>query len=445
MTILSREEAQAILKKVMAFSKAETCQANLGGNVSGNIRYARNTVTTSGRTENVQLVATSSYGKKQGTATINELDDASLERVVRRSEELAQLAPENPEFMPPLGPQEFANVDGWVDATANITPEMRAAAAAASINPAREKKMVAAGFLTDNASFNALMNSKGLFGYYPETGVNFTITVRSEDGSGSGYATADANDIGQVDTGRTSGIAIDKAVRSMGARAIEPGKYTVILEPAASINLLQYMGFGFDARQADEGRSFLSKPGGGSKKGEKLMDERVSIWSDPADPRAPTAPFAGDGRARKKTMWIENGVIRNLYTSRYWAEKTGIEPLPFPANLIMAGGTASTEELVADTKRGLLVTRTWYIRMVDPQTVLVTGLTRDGLFFIEDGKLTFPVKNMRFNESPVIMLNNLDALGKPERFGDGDEGGTGNMIPPMRIRDFTFTSLSDAV
>jgi predicted Zn-dependent protease len=445
MSMLSRDEAQAILKKVMALSKAETCQANLGGNTSGNIRYARNTVTTSGRTDDLQLAVTSSYGKKQGTATINELDEASLERVVRRSEELAQLAPDNPEFMAPLEPQQYLESSGWFDATASITPEMRAKAAADSINPSREKKMVAAGFLQDNAGFQAMMNSKGLFGYYPATGVNFTITVRSEDGTGSGYATADANDVTQIDTGRTSAVAIDKAVRSMGARAIEPGKYTVILEPAASMNLLLFMGGGFDARQADEGRSFLSKPGGGSKKGDKIVDERVSLWSDPADPRVPVAPFAGDGRPRKKTMWIENGVVRNLYTSRYWAQKTGIEPVPFPANLIMAGGTATTDELVRDTKRGLLVTRTWYIRMVDPQTVLVTGLTRDGLFFIEDGKITFPVKNMRFNESPVIMLNNLDALGRPERYGDGDEGGTGNMIPPMRIRDFTFSSLSDAV
>ena len=164
----------------------------------------------------------------------------------------------------------------------------------------------------------------------------------------------------------------------------------------------------------------------------------MSIWTDPADPRVPTAPWAGDGRPRKKTMFIENGVVKNLYTSRFWAEKTKIEPIPFPANMIMAGGTASTEDLIKDTKRGLLVTRTWYIRMVDPQTVLVTGLTRDGLFMIEDGKLTFPVKNFRFNESPVIMLNNVDAFARPVRV-------RGNMIPPMRLRDFTFTSLSDAV
>ncbi|HXT20908.1 MAG TPA: metallopeptidase TldD-related protein, partial [Thermoanaerobaculia bacterium] len=177
---------------------------------------------------------------------------------------------------------------------------------------------------------------------------------------------------------------------------------------------------------------------------EKIVDERVSIWSDPADPRAPAAPWAGDGRPRKKTLWIDKGVVRNLYSSRYWAAKTNIEALPFPPNMIMAGGTGTTEDLIKDTKRGLLVTRTWYIRMVDPQTVLLTGLTRDGLFMIEDGKLTFPVKNFRFNESPVIMLNNVDALGKPVRFSDGDGGGA-SLIPPMRIRDFTFSSLSDAV
>ena len=446
MTMLSKDEAQALLKKVIALSKAETCEANLNGNTNGNIRTARNSVTTSGVQDDLQLVVQSSYGKRAGTTTINELDDASLEKAVRRSEELAKLAPENPEFMPPLGPQQYVDAPGWVDATAKITPEYRAKGAADSINPSKEKKLVAAGFLQDFFGFQAMMNSKGLFGYYPSTNVNFTVTVRSEDGTGSGYAAADANDVAELDTAKTSGVAIDKALRSMGAKAIEPGKYTVILEPAASVGILQFMAFGFDARQADEGRSFLSKPGGGNKKGEKIVDERVNIWSDPADPRAPTAPWAGDGRPRNKTMFIEKGVVKNLYTSRYWAEKTKIEPIPFPANMIMAGGTASTEDLIKDTKRGLLVTRTWYIRMVDPQTVLVTGLTRDGLFMIEDGKLTFPVKNFRFNESPVIMLNNLDALGKPIRFSDGDGfGGGASLLPPMRIRDFTFSSLSDAV
>ncbi len=446
MSMLSKDEAQALLKKVVALSKAEACEANLNGNTSGNIRTARNSVSTSGITDDLQLVVQSSFGKRSGTTTINELDDASLEKAVRRSEELAKLAPENPEFMGPLEPQQYVNAPGWIDATAKISAEYRAKAAADSIAAAKAKKMVTAGFLSDFGAFQAMMNSKGLFAYYPSTNVNFAVTARSEDGTGSGWASADHNDVAEFDAAATSGVAIDKAVHSMGAKAIEPGKYTVILEPAASIGLLQYMGFGFDARQADEGRSFLSKAGGGSKKGEKIVDERVSIWSDPADPRGPTAPWAGDGRPRKKTMWIENGVVKNLYSSRYWAQKTNIEALPFPSNMIMAGGTASTEDLIKDTKRGLLVTRTWYIRLVDPQTVLLTGLTRDGLFMIEDGKLTFPVKNFRFNESPVIMLNNVDALGKPLRIGSSDgDSSPPALIPPMRIRDFTFSSLSDAV
>jgi predicted Zn-dependent protease len=446
MTMLSKEEAKAILEKVVKMSKAETIEVNAGGNTTGNIRYARNTVTTSGRTSDLQLVVASSFGKRSGTTTINELDDASLEKAVRRSEELAMLAPENPEFMPPMEQQQYVDVNGWYDATAAISPDMRAKAAGESIAAARDKKLVAAGFMSDFAGFQAMANSKGLFAYYPSTNVGMALTVRSEDGTGSGYAAADQNDVSLFDSGAVSRSAIDKAIGSMNPRAIEPGKYTVVLEPAASIGLLQYLGFGFDARQTDEGRSFLSKPGGGSKKGEKIVDERVNIWSDPADPRAPATPFAGDGRAQKKTMFIENGVVKNLYASRYWAQKTGVEAHPFPANMIMDGGTASTEELVAGTKRGILLTRTWYIRMVDPQTVLLTGLTRDGSFFIEDGKIAYPVKNLRFNESPVIMLNNIDALGKPMRFSfsDGD-GGAASVIPPMRIRDFTFTSLSDAV
>jgi predicted Zn-dependent protease len=445
MAMLSKEEAQTILKKVVGLSKAETIEANLLGNTTGNIRYARNTVSTSGWTDDLQLVVQSSFGKRAGITTINELDDASLEKAVRRSEELARLAPENPEFMSPLEPQQYADVKGWFDATAAITPELRAKAAADSINPSREKKLVAAGFLQDQAGFQALMNNKGLFGYYPSTNVNFTITARSEDGTGSGYATSDHNDVSQLDTGRTSRVAIDKAVGSMNPQAIEPGKYTVILEPAASVGLLEFMGFGFDARQADEGRSFLSKPGGGSKKGEKIVDERVNIWSDPADPLAPVVPFAADGRAHKKTLWIENGVVKNLSASRFWAEKTSVESLPFPANMIMAGGTASTQELIAGTKRGILLTRTWYIRMVDPQTLLLTGLTRDGTFYIENGEIRYPIKNFRFNESPVSMLNNIEELGRAERLASGFGGPLVLKIPALKVRDFTFTSLSDAV
>jgi predicted Zn-dependent protease len=446
MAMLSRDESQALLKKVLSYSKAEACEVNLNGTTVGNIRYARNTVTTAGSVDDLTLAVQSSNGLKSGVATVNEFDDASLEKAVRRSEELARLAPDNPEFMPPLGPQQYLESNGWFDATAKLDAAYRAQVAASSIEPAKAQKAVAAGFLAHTNAFQAMANSKGLFAYYPSTNVNFSVTMRTEDGLGSGWAGREESDVRKLDTVVSSRIAIDKAVKSREAKAIEPGKYTVVLEPEASIGLLQYLFFSMDGRQADEGRTFLSKAGGATKLGEKIVDERVTIYSDPTHPDVPASPWAQNGLPQKRIVWIENGVIKNVFYSRFWAQKKGVEPVPFPNSGIFNGGTQSTEELIAGTPRGVLVTRTWYIRMVDPQTVLLTGLTRDGTFMIENGKVTFPIKNMRFNESPVIMLNNIDALGKPVRVqgGDGD-GGSNALIPPMRIRDFTFSSLSDAV
>jgi predicted Zn-dependent protease len=438
MANLTKDEARRILEKVMSYSKADECESNLNGNEGGNIRFARNTVTTSGMQNDMTLVVQSSYGKKTGTATINEFDDASLEKVVRRSEELAKLAPENPEYVNFLEPQQYLQSQAYFDATAKITPEYRAQGALSSIQPARAKNLTAAGFLQDGISFRAMMNSKGLFAYHQQTDVNFSVTVRTDDGTGSGYATRDYNDVARLDTGAASQIAIEKSELSKNPVAIEPGKYTVILEPAASIDLLQNMIFNFDARRADEGRTFMAKAGGGTKLGEKIVDERVTIYSDPTHAEVPAATWAGDGRPFEKTYWIENGVVKNLFYSRYWAQKKGVKATVFPANGIMEGGTATVEDMIRDTAKGVLVTRTWYIRTVDPQTLLYTGLTRDGLFYIENGKIKHAIKNFRFNESPVIMLNNLEALGKPERIN-------GNLVPPMKIRDFTFTSLSDAV
>jgi predicted Zn-dependent protease len=447
MAILSKEEARNILTKVLGFSKADGCEANLNGTNGGNIRYARNSVSTAGETSDVQLAVQSYFGKKSGVATINEFDDASLAKVVKRSEELAQLAPENPEFVEPMSQQTYMDSKTYVEATAKITPDYRAQAAANSINPAIAKDVTAAGYLEDSNSFAAMMNTKGLFAYNQSTGVTFTVTMRSNDGTGSGWVIRDFNDVTKLDTAEASNIAIDKALQSRNAKAIEPGKYTVILEPAASAELLRNMLFGMNARQADEGRSFMSKKGGGTKLGEKIMDERVTIYTDPANIDVPAAPWTGDGQARKKMDIIKNGVVANLFYDRYWATQKNVAPVPFPGNAIMEGGTASVEDMIKDTKRGILVTRFWYIRAVDPQTQLYTGLTRDSTFFIENGKIKHPVKNFRFNESPVIMLNNLETLGKQVRVSvDGGPGGGANfLVPYMKIRDFTFTSLSDAV
>lgn len=455
MTILTEQHAKTLLTKVLSFSKADECECNLDGQVGGNIRYARNTVSTAGEQSDLTLAVQSTFGKRIGVATINEFDDESIKKVVKRSEELAKLAPENPERMPVFGPQKYDKPVSYYDSTANVTPDFRAQAAEDSIKPSKKNKLVSSGFLQEGTNFTAIMNNKGLFAYNKSTNVDFTVTIRTEDGKGSGWVTRDYSDVKLLDTKKASQIAIEKSLGSVDAKEMEPGKYTVILEPAASVQLLSNMFGNMGQRPADEGRSFLSKKseegkegGATNKLGDKLFDERVHIYSDPMHPEVPTPPFSGDGHRVGKTDWIKGGKIVNMPNSVYWAKKTGVEYRPTaytgggifagPAQFIMAGGDDSVEEMIKNTRRGVLVTRLWYIRSLDPQTLLYTGLTRDGTFYIENGKIKYPIKNFRFNESPIVMLNNIEALGKPVRIN-------GSMVPPMKIRDFTFSSLSDAV
>ena len=444
MGMFTEERAKAILDKVVALSKADECTAQLTGSTAGNIRFALNNVSTSGIVDDTELAVQVALGKRVGTATINEFDDAALERVVRRAEDLARLAPENPEFMPAIGKQTYKPTDTYSAATAAITPEFRAKIAADSIAAAKKDKLIAAGFLQDAQSFTAFANSNGNFGYQTSTSADYTCTVRTEDGSGSGWVGRNVTDIGKFDAGDAIAIATRKARESSSARALEPGQYTVILEPHAAAGLVSFMMFFFDARQADEGRSFLSKKGGGNKLGEQVYDPRVRLWADPWDADVPVEPWDDEGLPRTRMPIIDKGKVAALNDSRYWAKKQGKPETATPGNLIMSGGTKSTADLVRETDKGILVTRTWYIRMVDPQTVLLTGLTRDGTFYIENGENKYPLKKFRFNESPVIMLNNVEEFGKPIRVS-GDESNFSMMIPPMKLRDFTFTSLSDAV
>lgn len=444
MTIYSEDQAKAILTQVVKLSKADQCTARLEGSVEGNIRYALNSVSTSGTISDCTLSVEVAFGKRLGTATINQFDDASLARVVRRAEDLARLAPENPEFMPAINKQAYKSTPTFSDKTAHITPEYRAQIAADCIAPCKAGQLVAAGFLSDEQRFVATANSNANFGYQQSTALDFTCTVRTEDGRGSGWVARNVGNVDAFDAKTEIRTAIDKAKGSADAKALEPGKYTVILEPAATAGLLSYMMGGFDARESDEGRSFLTQKGGGNKLGEKVFDASVTLYSDPADPACAVLPWDENGLPRVRTPIVTQGKIENLQYSRYWAQLKGKTAVGKAGNLIMVGGTKSTMDLVKSTKKGVLLTRTWYIRMVDPQTVLLTGLTRDGTFYVENGEIKYPIKNFRFNESPVIMLNNIDEIGKPVRVSS-DESSLVMMIPPLKVREFTFTSLSDAV
>ena len=351
MKMFNEAQARAVLDKVVKLSVADECNASLNGSNAGNIRFALNNVSTSGIVSDITLAVSVAFGKRQGTATANEFDDGSLERVVRRAEELARLAPENDEYMAELEKQTYVASPTYAQSTADIAPEYRAQVAADSIGPCKTDGLIAAGFLADLAGFTAFANSKGNFGYQQFTDVNYTCTVRTEDGRGSGWTSSNVEDVNQFNAADQVKVAISKAKGSREAKALEPGKYTVILEPAAAAGLISFMMGDFDARQADEGRSFLTRKGGGNKLGEQVFDPRVSIMADPWNTVAPDNPWDGAGVPRQKHAIIDKGKVAHLNYSRYWAAKQGKAPSGNFGNLLMAGGTKSTADLVKSRRR----------------------------------------------------------------------------------------------
>jgi len=442
---LSREQAEALVQKVVKMSKADSIQVNVGGGYAANVRFADNRISTAGGVSTATLNIQSSFGPKHAVISTNDFSEAGLERAVRQSETLAKLAPDDPEAMPELPPQQYEDVKTYFDSTANLGPDGRADAARMAIEPCRAAgDLKAAGFLQTGIGAGAVGNNKGLFAYQAGTSTNYTLTVRTTDGTGSGWAGADHPDWNQLDVKGVAQRAIDKARLSKNPVAIEPGRYTVILEPQAVGDLVQLLAFSLDARSADEGRSAFSKQGGGTKVGEKVVDERVTLFTDPADPQLLSNVFDGQGLPAHRVAWIENGILKRLTYSRFWAQKKGQQPDAGTNAVKLAGGTQTQEELIASTPRGVLVTRLFYLRPTDPRTVMYTGLTRDGTFLIENGKVSKSIKNFRFNESPLLMLNNLDGIGKAVRVA-GTEAGGDVVMPPLKIRDFNFTSLSDAV
>ncbi|MEK6572430.1 MAG: metallopeptidase TldD-related protein, partial [Bacteroidota bacterium] len=298
---------------------------------------------------------------------------------------------------------------------------------------------------TDGATFSALANSKGLFGYHKSTRATYSSTARTKDGTGSGWVGRGYNKVSKIDALSYYGIAADKAIRSANPRPLEPGVYEAVLEPSATADILSSFSFSLDARNADEGRSFFAKKGGGTKLGEKLFDEKVTIYSDPIDEEVPGNPFGAGGLPQRKVAWVENGVLKNLTYSRFWAQKQGKEPVPPPSNLLIKGGDETFEDLVKSVKRGVLVSTIWYIRSLDPQTMLLTGLTRDGNFYIENGEIKYPVKNFRWNESPAFVLSNVVGMTKSMRVMGKESSSANVSAPAMLVKEFHFSSVSDAV
>lgn len=443
--VMSSAEAQALLERILGFSKADRAQVSVNSFRTSNTRFAANQLSTAGTVDDAGVSIESWFGPKHASTRTNDLSDESLRAAVARSEAQARLAPDDPEDMPLLGPQTYVPVHSYFDSTAELSAGARAQAALTALEVTRASgDLLASGFLETRASASALANSAGLFAYDRTTTANYTLTVRTTDGTGSGWAGADNPDWSKLDFRAVSSRAIDKARASRNPVAIEPGRYTTILEPQAVGDLTQLMLFALSARSADEGRSPFAKVGGGNKVGEKIVDERISMISDPQDPILLARPFDGEGLPLNRQVWIENGVLKALNYSRYWAKKTGQTPTGGPSSCVIPGGTTSVDAMIAQTERGVLLTRLWYLRQVDPRTILYTGLTRDGTFLIENGKISRAIQNFRFNESPLFMLNRVEAMGPSERLA-GTESGGDVAMPALKVRDFNFTSLSEAV
>jgi predicted Zn-dependent protease len=443
--ILNESEAKRFLENVMQYSKANSISLGLSGFNNYNLRFALNSLSTNGYSDGMTLYITSNIGKKSGTVSLDNFEGDSIKKAVEKSEQIANLSPENKEFMPPLPPQTYIQGVNFSTETENLSVENRAGLLKSAIDKSELKNLASAGYTEDEVNFTALLNSNGLFAYNKGSMVSYSCTSRTKDGTGSSRVQKQSINVNDIETNELSERVTARALMSTNPKELKPGKYTVILEPAATADMVAYCSYFMDARSADEGRSYFSKQGGGNKIGEKLVNETVTIYSDPVDTKAPGMPFTYEGYPRTKTFWFENGVLKNLMRGRFWAEKTGQPVVPFYSNILMEGTNKTLEEMIASTDYALLVTRFWYIRTVDPRTVLLTGLTRDGIFEVSGGKITGSVKNFRFNESPVNVLQNVLEIGRAENGVGSETGDTQIFVPPLKVKDFNFSSLSDAI
>jgi predicted Zn-dependent protease len=448
--LLTEKEAREITNKLLSYVKADDAAVNVASENYSHMRFAANSFTTSGARENTSIGVTVWIDKRRGSSSTNEMDDESLRAAVAQAEQLARISPVDREYLPTLGAQTYRPVNGYAEATSNISLQNRARAINDVIANCEKAGVIGAGFHQARGSAAASATKNGNFNYARSSLVSLSTTARTRDGGSSGYFLRNHFDVTRLDSKRVAREAIRKALESRQPQTLEPGTYPAILEPQAVADLLSGFAFGFDARSADEGRSPFSAPGGKTKVGQQIFDERINIYSDPWNAELPGSQAAQGGIPAQKIYLVRNGVLENLIYSRFWAREKGKEPTPGPVNNIMESSRppSSLEDMIKATDRGILLGRFWYIRGVDPRTALQTGLTRDGIWYIENGKIKHPVKNFRFNQSLMQLLapGNVEMIGASERVGSSEgQGGSSALLPALKVKEFHFTSASEAV
>jgi predicted Zn-dependent protease len=457
--MLTKDQAAEIFARIKKYSTADEVEALFYGGRSALTRFANNTIHQNVEDENYGVSVRTVFDGRTARATSNKLDDESLKRVVQASETLAKVQHPDPDLLPvpANGGKDNGPIPSrYFDATAAVTPEQRAEGVKKIVGIAEKHKLTTAGIFSSGESVEGIFNSRGLFDWHTQTSSEVSITMLARDSSG--WQKANSPNVAHIDAVTLAEIAASKAFESSNPKEIPAGKYSVILEPAAVLDMAGFMFWDFGGLAILDQRSFLN-----NRVGTKLFGENINIWDDVAHPLQSNSPFDGEGMRRQRVQLVENGTVSRLVYARATAEKMKrseykdkvgpVEPtghgFPIPNEMgeapmnIVFGAPAEAKtisEMIASTERGILVTRLWYIREVDPYEKILTGMTRDGTFYVEDGKIRYGVRNFRFNESLIHMLSNVEEMGTPVR-ASGEES-FDMVVPAMKVKDFNFTEVT---
>ncbi len=445
--LLTQARCEEIFGLVLRAARAQgvsEVEATIGAGTNALTRFSNNAIHQNVAERGGYISVRAQIDGRTARASGNQFDAESIRRVTEEAVAITRLQANDADLLPLAEPRLVSDINRFFASTAGAGPAQRASAVKEAIEIVESESQTAAGIYSTNQSAMAILNSRGLVDYHCETMAQFSITAMAADSSG--WAKATACDLGALDTAGLALRAAKKASATAKPRELPPGRYTVILEPAAVLDLLGQMAGDFSATALEDGRSFLA-----GRADEKLFGDNIRIVDDAYHPQQSGAPFDGEGVARRKLTLVEHGTIGQLAYSRQAAHRAGTEPtghgfpLPneygeAPANIVIEGGDSTIEQMIASTPRGLLVTRLWYIREVDPYKKIMTGMTRDGTFLIENGEIVGGVRNFRFNQGLVELLSNVEALSASNR-ASGEEA-FDMVVPAMKVLDFHFTEVT---
>jgi PmbA protein len=465
--MLTKEQAGDIFDRIRKFTSADEVEVSISGGRFALTRFANNTIHQNVSEENHIVSVRTAFGSKTARAFTNKFDDESLRRVVRSAESLAKVQHPDPDLLPmPCSDEASGRAGGGMRSpqvpsrhfqqTAAITPEFRADGVGKIVGVADRHKLTTAGIFSSAESVEGIFNSRGLSNWHTQTSAEVSITMLAADSSG--WQKANSPDVANLDPLMLAEVAAKKAVDSAHPREIPAGKYTVILEPAAVLDIVGFMFWDYAGMAILDQRSFLA-----GRIGTKLFGDNITIWDDVAHPLQTGCPFDGEGMRRQRVALVENGIVKRVVYARATAErmkrseyKDKVGPIEatghgfslpnemgeMPQNIVFAppGDPQTVAQMIASTERGVLVTRLWYIREVEPFEKILTGMTRDGTFYVENGRVQGGVRNFRLNESLIQMLSNVEAMSVPAR-SCGEES-FDMVVPAMKVKNFNFTEVT---